>query len=65
MNYQDRKIKFAITGCGHIGKRHAEMIRRNVEAELVGMCDIRPKDALKLDEFKDVPFFNSIDADAE
>lgn len=61
MNYQDRKIKFAIDGCGHIGKRHAEMIRRNSEAELVAMCDVRPKDVLKLDAFSDVPFFSSID----
>jgi UDP-N-acetyl-2-amino-2-deoxyglucuronate dehydrogenase len=61
MNYQDRKIKFAVAGSGHIGKRHAEMIRRNVEAELVGMCDIRSRDLLKLDEFSDVPFFSSID----
>ena len=62
MNYEERKIKFAISGCGHIGKRHAEMIRRNNEAELVAMCDIRPKDSLKLDEFNDVPFFSGIDA---
>lgn len=61
MNYQDRKIKFAIAGCGHIGKRHGEMIRRNSEAELVAMCDIRSKDGLKLDEFNDVPFFNTVD----
>lgn len=61
MNYQDRKIKFAVAGSGHIGKRHAEMIRRNVEAELVAMCDIRPADALQMKELGDVPFFNSVD----
>ena len=26
------KIKFAVVGCGHIGKRHAEMISRNESA---------------------------------
>ena len=62
MDYKDRKIKFAISGSGHIGKRHAEMIRRNSEAELVAMCDILKKEVLKLDEFSDVPFFDSIDA---
>ena len=31
------KVKFAIVGCGHIGKRHAEMIFRNDEAELGGI----------------------------
>ena len=34
------KIKFAIVGYGHIGKRHAKIIRSNKEAELVGVCDI-------------------------
>ena len=54
----DKKIKFVIIGCGHIGKRHAEMIERNYEAELVAMCDILPKEKLGLDKYK-VPFFNS------
>lgn len=40
------KIQFAIVGMGHIGKRHAEMIFRHDEAELVAMCDIlSPADA--------------------
>ena len=38
----DSKIKFAVIGCGHIGKRHAEMILRNEESELVALCDILP-----------------------
>jgi hypothetical protein len=29
------KIKFAIVGAGHIGKRHAEMVSRNKESELI------------------------------
>lgn len=53
-----KKIRFAVIGAGHIGKRHAEMIRRNNEAELAGMCDILPKEQLGL-EGLDVPFFNS------
>jgi UDP-N-acetyl-2-amino-2-deoxyglucuronate dehydrogenase len=61
MNYQDRKIKFAVAGSGHIGKRHGEMIRRNVEAELVAMCDVRPKEILNMKELNDVPFYNNID----
>ena len=36
----ERKIKFAVVGQGHIGKRHAEMIRRNDACELVAVCDI-------------------------
>lgn len=38
------KIRFAVIGAGHIGKRHAEMILRHEEAELVAMCDRRAKD---------------------
>lgn len=33
------KIKFAVIGTGHIGKRHAEMITRHPEAELVALID--------------------------
>lgn len=53
------KIKFAVVGTGHIGKRHAEMITRNDEAELVALCDIRPKSELGIEDFN-VPFYSSI-----
>lgn len=38
------KIKFAVIGQGHIGKRHAEMVRRNPDCELIAVCDVRPKE---------------------
>ncbi len=57
---KDRPIKFAVIGCGHIGKRHAEMIKRNPECELVAMSDVLPQAELKLDAFN-VPYFTSID----
>lgn len=57
----EAKIKFAVVGCGHIGKRHAEMISRHDEAELVALCDIKPKSELSLDHF-DANFYHSIDA---
>jgi predicted dehydrogenase len=51
------KIKFAIIGQGHIGKRHAEMVKRNPDCELVAVCDI--KDAASLDlNTKDVNYYN-------
>ncbi len=53
-------IKFAVVGQGHIGKRHAEMIRRNPEAELVAVCDVLPKEELGLKDLE-VPYFSSID----
>ncbi|HEV7231120.1 MAG TPA: Gfo/Idh/MocA family oxidoreductase [Bacteroidia bacterium] len=41
-------IKFAVAGQGHIGKRHAEMIRRNEDCELIAVCDILPAEKLGL-----------------
>lgn len=54
------KIKFAIVGCGHIGKRHAEMVIRNPQSELVAMADILPKEELFIEDYN-VPFFNDLD----
>jgi len=42
------KVRFAVVGCGHIGKRHIEMIQRNPEAELIAVCDILPLERLGL-----------------
>ncbi|MDD4516369.1 Gfo/Idh/MocA family oxidoreductase [Massilibacteroides sp.] len=58
---EKKKIRFAVVGCGHIGKRHAEMITREEGAELVALCDIRPQDELNLGAY-DAPFFSSISA---
>ncbi len=55
----ERVIKFAVVGSGHIGKRHAEMIVRHPEAELVALCDIKPQNSLELGVY-DVPFFSTI-----
>lgn len=54
------KIKFAVLGAGHIGKRHAEMIRREEEAELVALIDIRSIEECGAQDFN-VPFFSTID----
>lgn len=54
-----KKIKFAVVGCGHIGKRHAEMILRNPDAELVGLVDIKNQQDLNIENYN-VPFYNSL-----
>jgi predicted dehydrogenase len=54
------KVKFAVIGCGHIGKRHAEMICRNKDAELVALTDIKNKEELNIDQYQ-VPFFQSLE----
>ena len=53
-------IKFAIIGCGHIGKRHAAMIIANPECTLQALCDPAPKETLELRDFN-APFFQTID----
>ena len=53
-------LKFGIVGLGHIGKRHAEMIRRQEGCTLVAGCDIRSKDMLGLQD--DFAFHQGIDA---
>jgi UDP-N-acetyl-2-amino-2-deoxyglucuronate dehydrogenase len=45
------KIKFAVVGCGHIGKRHAEMIIRNSDSELIALCDVLPDEDLNIENF--------------
>ncbi len=52
-------IKFAVVGSGHIGKRHAEMIVRHPEAELVALCDVKPQSDLMLESYS-VPFFKTV-----
>lgn len=60
MTIIERKIRFGVVGCGHIGKRHAEMITRNSECELVALSDSREKEELGIEAY-DVPFFNSLE----
>ena len=60
MSISDKKIRFAVIGAGHIGKRHAEMIRRENEGELVAMIDVRSKEECNAVDFG-VPFFKTFD----
>lgn len=55
------KIRFAVVGCGHVGKRHAEMIARHPEAELVALCDVRSRAETGADAY-DVPYYQDLNA---
>jgi UDP-N-acetyl-2-amino-2-deoxyglucuronate dehydrogenase len=55
----NRRIKFAVIGYGHIGKRHAEMISRNPNSELVALVDIKTKTELKIDNLS-IPLFSNL-----
>lgn len=54
------KIKFAVIGQGHIGKRHAEMVRRNSDCELVAVCDVLPKEKTGLETITE-KYYSSVD----
>jgi predicted dehydrogenase len=56
----EQLIHFAVVGCGHIGKRHAEMIARHPEARLVALCDTRAQEETGGAGF-DVPYFQDLD----
>lgn len=57
-----KKIKFAIVGCGSIGKRHIAVLDAESEAEIVAICDI---DKHKCEEqsylYGGIPFYTSYD----
>ena len=54
----NQNIKFAVVGYGHIGKRHAEMVRQNPDAELIAVCDILPAEECGADKIEE-QFFTS------
>lgn len=43
MKKENKKITFAVVGCGRISNRHISSIKRNPRAELVAICDIDEK----------------------
>ncbi|MDX1907968.1 MAG: Gfo/Idh/MocA family oxidoreductase [Bacteroidia bacterium] len=55
-----KPVNFGIIGFGHIGKRHADMILRLPEGQLLGICDIRPAAKLEVEAYH-VPFFGTVD----
>ena len=57
---QEHTVKFAVVGCGHIGKRHAEMVRRHPEAELVALCDVRTQEETGTEGYE-VPYFTDLE----
>jgi predicted dehydrogenase len=41
---QDRKIRFALVGCGRIANNHFDALRQHQDrAQLVGVCDVDPR----------------------
>ena len=55
----NRKVKFAVIGVGHIGKRHAEMIARHPFAELVALIDVKKEEELNISHLN-APLYSSL-----
>lgn len=56
---ENSKVKFAVVGCGHIGKRHAALIADNPDAALTAIIDIKDAAELNIQQFA-APLFSSL-----
>jgi UDP-N-acetyl-2-amino-2-deoxyglucuronate dehydrogenase len=60
---RDRKIRFALVGCGRISANHFDALDCHKErAELVGVCDIDPEALAKAEVRTGSPGFQSLEA---
>jgi UDP-N-acetyl-2-amino-2-deoxyglucuronate dehydrogenase len=57
----NKKIKFAVIGAGHIGKRHAQVIQNNKGAELIAVADINEEVAAYAKNTFRIPVYQSLD----
>jgi UDP-N-acetyl-2-amino-2-deoxyglucuronate dehydrogenase len=59
----DRKIRFALVGCGRISANHFDALDRHADrAELVGVCDIDAAALCRAEERTGAPGFRTLDA---
>ncbi len=57
-----KKIKFAVVGCGSIGKRHIAVLDAEPQAEIVAICDIDEAKCKELSSlYNGIPYFTSYD----
>jgi UDP-N-acetyl-2-amino-2-deoxyglucuronate dehydrogenase len=60
---RDRKIRFALVGCGRISGNHFDALDRHKDrAELVAVCDIDPDALAKAEARTKAPGFRTLDA---
>jgi UDP-N-acetyl-2-amino-2-deoxyglucuronate dehydrogenase len=60
---RDRKIRFALVGCGRISTNHFDALDRHKDrAELVGVCDIDAEALARAEARTGAPGFRSLDA---
>ena len=59
----DRRIRFALVGCGRISENHFAAIEKHADrAELVGVCDVDPAALTRAEERTGAPGFRTLDA---
>src|SRR3954471_23591605 len=59
----DRRIRFALVGCGRISANHFDAIEKHAaRAELVGLCDVDPSALQKAEERTGGSGFRSLGA---
>lgn len=58
---ENKKIRFAVVGIGHIGRKHATIIKEHPDSELVALVDIQNE--AKNHELipSNIPFFNTLE----
>jgi UDP-N-acetyl-2-amino-2-deoxyglucuronate dehydrogenase len=62
MSTSNRRVRFALVGCGRIAKNHVEAIRvHSANAELVGVCDTDPSALSEFASATGAPGFASLD----
>ena len=60
---RDRKIRFALVGCGRISANHFDALdRHDGRAELVGVCDIDPESLARAEARTGAPGFRSLES---
>jgi predicted dehydrogenase len=58
----DKKIKFAVVGCGSIGKRHIAVLDAEPDAEIVAICDTDEQKCKEQSSlYQNLPYYNSYD----
>ena len=55
-----RPVRFAVIGCGHIGKRHLEKISLNPDAQAVAAVDPLPRNQTLGELYPHLPYFSSV-----
>lgn len=54
-----KPVRFAIVGCGHIGKRHLEMIQKDGRGVVTALCDVKdPLDLSLSEDALSLPFYH-------